>query len=134
MRSHLVNITTLLVHGILLSIAFPISLLWTRVPILYNDNAFHLYYMKLGHAFADTGVSVGSVGYDPTFVAGYPFVIWTWSARLPWLLATQLHGLVDDIVLYKVCVFVCGVISPLCIPVAARRLGANAPSMALAAV
>jgi len=117
----------------LVSIAFPIRELWTPVPILYNDNALHLYYMKLAHAFTDTGASVGPVGYDPSFVAGYPFVIWTWSARLPWLLATQLHGLVNDVILYKVCVFLCGVLGPFCIPVAARRLGANPASMAVAA-
>ena len=127
----LVIVATLVVQSVLLSIAFPISELLTHVPLLYNDNAYHLYQMKLGHVFADTGALIG---YDPTFAAGYPGgILYNWSAKLPWLLAAGSHGLVDDIVLYKVYVFLCGVLGPVCIPLAVRRLGASVSSMALGA-
>src|SRR6266542_3055817 len=132
MGPHLVIIATLLVQGILLSIAFPLSDLLTQVPLLYNDNAYHLYQMKLGHAFADTGTLIG---YDPAFAAGYPGgILYNWSAKLPWLLAAGLHRFIDDIVLYKVYVFLCGVLGPVCISVAIRFLGASIPSMATGAV
>jgi hypothetical protein len=39
MRPRFVIVTTLLVQAILLSIAFPITELWTHTPLLYNDNA-----------------------------------------------------------------------------------------------
>ncbi len=131
MRSRLVIITTLVVQVILLSITFPISELWTGVPLLYNDHAYHLYQMKLARAFRDTWTLVG---YDPTFAAGYPGgIVYNPSGKLPWLLAAAFHGVVEDIVLYKVYVFLCGVLAPVCIPIALRRLGADRASMALGA-
>ena len=126
-----VIVATLVVQGALLSISFPVGQLLTGVPLLYNDNAYHLYQMKLGHVFADTDTLIG---YDPTFAAGYPGgILYNWSAKIPWLLAAGFHGMVDDIVLYKAYVFICGVLGPVCVPVAVRRLGAGASSMVLGA-
>src|SRR5262249_52906502 len=69
-----------------------------------------------------------------TFAAGYPGgVLFNASGKLPWLLAAAFHGMVDDIVLYKIYVFLCGVLGPASIPIALRRLGANRPSIALGA-
>jgi|GEM_PF-5518596 len=39
----LVITATLVVQGVLLSISFPIGELWTPLPLLYNDHAYHLY-------------------------------------------------------------------------------------------
>src|SRR5262245_54032145 len=127
----LVLTATLVVQGVLLSISFPIGELWTPLPLLYNDHAYHLYQMKLGRAFAATDTLIG---YDPTFAAGYPGgILYNWSAKLPWLLAAGLHPLVSDVVLYKFYVFVCGLLGPVSIAVALRRLEAKVPSMALGA-
>jgi len=134
MTPQILILATLIVQSTLLSITFPISELWTTTPMLYNDNALNLYYTRLGHGHARPSVSVGSVGYDPTFSAGYPFIMWTWSSRLPWLLARGLHGLLDDAIMYKLCVFAAGVVAPVCVPLAVRRLGADVPMTALAAV
>jgi len=125
-----VAVATVVIQLILVSLTFPLAELLTQTPLIQNDNAYHLYQMKLGRELADDGVLVG---YDPTFGGGYPGGLpYNWSGKAPWLLAVIFRGTIPDVVLYKAYVFLCAVLGPACVPLALRWLGRGAPEAAIA--
>jgi hypothetical protein len=100
---------------------FPLSELMSSKPMFHIDSAWHLYHVKLGANLMRTH---SLVGYDPFFNAGYPGgVTYNWSAKFPVLLAILFKPWLDEIVAYKLFVFVSATLAPACVPLAMRWLG-----------
>lgn len=101
---------TLLIQFILASISFPLSELLTDKPLFNIDSPYHWYRMIL--AASMTATSQGTV-FDPYFGAGYlagPAM--DLSGHLPAFLAAHLNGWWDELVIYKIYVFVAALLGP----------------------
>ncbi len=123
---------TLFAQFALVAITFPLTELWTDVPLFHIDGAYHWYEMKLAAAFAVTG---NVVGYDPFFAAGHPDgIIYNASAKLPALLAVIFSPGISEIRLYKSFVFLAATLAPVAIPCAAMVLGCSKSNALLAAI
>ena len=104
----------------LVAVTFPVSEIWSEVPLFYIDAAYHWYNMKLA---ANLALAGNAVGYDPFFNAGHiNGVHYYLSGRFPALLAALLSPGIDEIRLYKIYVFACATLAPLAITAAARAL------------
>ena len=111
---------TLLVQFVLMSISFPISQLLTQKPLFYIDSPVHWYLIESAKAFIS---SWRLVGYDPYFAAGYVGgVTFNTSGKLAAALTILLTPWLSDIVIYKLLVFVTGVLAPSCVALSARWL------------
>lgn len=105
---------------VLTGIYYPLWELFSDVPMLYNNAAYHLYQMKLGRELVDQG---RIIGYDPSFVAGYVggFTI-NGSAKVATLTAALLHPWASEIVVYKVYAYACDFLGPIFLLVSLRIL------------
>ena len=113
-------------HGLLLAFVFPLSELWSARPLLYIDSPFHLYQMNTA---IELWKSHDLVGYDPWFAAGYiGGVSYNASAKMPALLAMIFAGSVGPIIIYKLYVFLTGLIAPGFVLLAIRLLNTDAIS------
>lgn len=78
-------------------------------------------------------IAPSTIGYDPFFAAGYPGgVTINLSAHVPALLAILLTPKVSIVVIYKCYVFVCAILGPACVSLAASLLRLSFRHTALA--
>ncbi len=111
----LVVVFTALIQFLCVAYTFPLSELFSNQPLFHIDSAFHWYQMQLA-----VDIAPGRVGYDPFFAAGYPGgVTMNLSAHVPALFAALLAPRVSDFIIYKGYVFVCAILGPMFLPLAA---------------
>lgn len=104
----------------LVSLTFPANELLSGKPLLYIDNAFHVYQVNAAREFSRQG---STSGYDPFFGAGTISGIGPASSgKIPALLAAALPPEFSILVIYKWYVFLTAVVSPLLVGIAARVL------------
>jgi hypothetical protein len=116
----------------LVAVTFPVGEVLTAQPLFYIDAAYHWYNMTLSANLAETG---NLVGYDPFFAGGHVNgVHYYLSGRLSAQLAALFPAGLDEMLLYKIYVFVCAVLSPLAIFAAAKVVGFRAREASIAAV
>jgi len=122
--SHAVaGLTILILQFALLSYSFPLSELFSTLPLTAVDHAFHQYQTLLSLDLAKQGQIVG---YDPHFSAGYVGgVTLDASAHLPTLAVWAMESFLNPIATYKVYVFIAALIATLCLPLAACILNLN---------
>ncbi|WP_434782718.1 hypothetical protein [Ferrovum myxofaciens] len=123
-----VTLITTLIQFLCVAYTFPVSELLSNQPFFHIDSAFHWYQMQLA---AD--IAPSTIGYDPFFAAGYPGgVTINLSAHVPALLAILLTPKVSIVVIYKCYVFVCAILGPACVSLAASLLRLSFRHTALA--
>src|SRR5207249_5400447 len=102
-------------------ITLPITELFTGKPHFFSDNAFHWYQIRAGLNLAENG---HIVGYDPYFNAGYAVGVTSGISSKGALLATIfLRNFFDEIVAYKLYVFISAVIAPVFVCLALYWVG-----------
>jgi hypothetical protein len=117
---------------LLLSVTFPLSELWTAKPLLFSDGGYHWYQITVATNLARDGMVIG---YDPFFAAGYPDgVNYNGSAKLPAAVTIVLQHWLSAEVVYKLYVFVSGLIAPVCVALTARWLNLSWRTAAVAVV
>ena len=105
---------------LLCAYTFPLSELLSTRELLNIDHAYHLYQISLALELTNQG---RSIGYDPSFAAGYlGGIAFDPSARFPALLASALQQWLSPVQSYKLYVFTASILGPVCVPLAARVL------------
>lgn len=112
--------SVILIQFVLTSIYYPVWELFSDLPMLFNNAAYHLYQMKFGRELAEQS---RIIGYDPSFVAGYVggFTI-NGSAKVVTLIAALLHPWASEVVIYKVYAYTCDFLGPIFLLFALRIL------------
>ena len=100
----------------LLWTTFPLSELFSAIPMLHADSAFHWYQMLVAKALWAEG---RLVGFDPWFAAGHlGGVAYNASAKVPALLAALLPEWLGVEAAYKVYAALTAIVAPLCVVLA----------------
>lgn len=117
-------------HAILLSLAFPLTEVFSDVPLLHIDSSFHLYQVSVAQELRS---SHHLVGYDPWFAAGYiGGVNYNASAKFPALLAALFSPTLTPVVAYKIYVFFSALLAPAFVLLAMRMLKVGAVATVVA--
>ena len=122
-------------QGILVAVTFPVTELFSELPLSHIDNAAHWYRVTTATNLAQFG---DVVGYDPYFNAGTATGIATNpAAKVPALLSILLSSLLTPLLVWKLYVFLSACVAAACVPVALcilrcqRRVVAAAGLLAL---
>ena len=119
------------IHAILLSFTFPLTELFSDVPLLYIDSPFHLYQVSVARELWSNHHHL--VGYDPWFAAGHiGGVNYNASAKFPALLAALFSPVLVPEVAYKLYVFFSAMLAPGFVLLAMRLLKADAAATVVA--
>ena len=118
------------IHAILLSFTFPLTEVFSDVPLLYIDSPFHLYQVSIAQ---ELWSGHHLIGYDPWFAAGQiGGVNYNASAKFPALLAALFSPVLSPIVAYKFYVFISALLAPAFVVLAMRLLRADAVATVVA--
>ncbi|MCL4747073.1 MAG: hypothetical protein KJZ83_16890 [Burkholderiaceae bacterium] len=112
-----------IVQCALIGYEFPVSELWTSLPLMWMDSAYHWYQIWIARELAPFGALVG---YDPAMSAGQVVGLSTnASAKFPALYAFLFGPDVDVSVVYKVFSFTSACLAPVVIFFAACWAGSR---------
>lgn len=111
-------------HAVLVAVAFPLSELFTQLPLVHIDSPFHQYQVDVARELWEKH---SLIGYDPWFAAGsIGGVNYNASAKAPALLAIMLSPVFGTVIAYKLYVFMAALVAPGFVLWAMRLLAADA--------
>lgn len=114
---------TAMLQTLLLSLVFPLSQLFSELPLLYIDAPVHWYRLVTAVNLAEQG---NLIGYDPFFAAGTRVgIVANPAGKVAAIAAVLAQGFASEAVVWKLYSFIASIVAALCVPIALRMLGAG---------